>query len=205
VAVNDRHRPGASGRSGRSGLSPEAFESLLAQLDPDRERAGEHYESIRRRLVRLFEWRGCEFPEDLADETFNRVARRLAEGLRIESPDPYGFFCGVAHFLHKEVLRERAREQQARDSGDWPPSTAEEEEEPEDRRLGCIRRCLDELPPDQRQLLLDYHQGEDHIRCRQKLADDLGMGMNALRIRVHRVRRQLGECLDRCLADSRPS
>jgi DNA-directed RNA polymerase specialized sigma24 family protein len=205
VAVSDRHRPGAAVRSGRSGLSPEAFESLLAHLDPDRERAGEHYESIRRRLVRLFEWRGCEFPEDLADETFNRVARRLAEGLRIESLNPYGFFCGVAHLLHKEVLRERAKEQQAIKSGDWAPSRSYEEEEPEDRRLGCIRLCLDEIPPDQRQLLLDYHQGEDRIRSRQKLADDLGMGMNALRIRVHRVRRQLGDCLDRCLGTGRPS
>ena len=41
------------------GMTPEEFEALLAQLDPDRERAGERYETIRRKLVRLFEWRGC--------------------------------------------------------------------------------------------------------------------------------------------------
>jgi DNA-directed RNA polymerase specialized sigma24 family protein len=199
LAVSGGRRPGASLRSGRSGLSREAFESLLAQLGPDRERAGERYESIRRRLVRLFEWRGCEFPEELADETFNRVARRLAEGLTIQSQDPYSFFCGVAHLLHKEVLRERARERQALESGDWTPYSAPEEEEPEDRRLGCIRLCLGQLPADQRQLILDYHQGEDRIRSRQRLSLTLGLPLNALRIRVHRVRRQLGDCLDRCL------
>src|SRR5204863_6195928 len=60
-----------------SGLTRESFEILLAQLDPDRERAGELYETIRRKLIRLFEWRGCACPEDLADETFNRGARQL--------------------------------------------------------------------------------------------------------------------------------
>jgi len=201
--VSGGRRPGASVRSGRSGLSREAFESLLAQLGPDRERAGEHYESIRRRLVRLFEWRGCEFPEELADETFDRVARRLAEGLTIQSQDPYSFFCGVAHLVHKEVLRERARERQAIESGDGVPSSAPEEEEPEDRRLGCIHLCLGQLPADQRQLILDYHQGEDRIRTRQELSSRLRLPMNALRIRVHRARRQLEDCLARCLEQAK--
>ncbi len=42
------------------------------------------------RVARLHE------PEDLADETINRVARRLAEGIELRSNDPYGYFCGVA-------------------------------------------------------------------------------------------------------------
>jgi DNA-directed RNA polymerase specialized sigma24 family protein len=186
------------------GLTAEGFDTLLSQLDPDRERAGELYETIRRKLVRLFEWRGCVSPEDLADETFNRVARRLSEGVELRSNDPYGYFCGVAHLLYKEVLRRAAREHRAIESGDWPPPALTEDDEPSDPRLESLRRCLQRLPPDQRDLVLRYYQGNgqgtndpgDHnIRNRQALASDLGVPMNALRIRVHRARRKLESCV----------
>ena len=108
------------------GLTPEGFDALLAQLNPDRERAGEIYETIRRKLVRLFEWRGCGSPEDLTDETINRVARRLAEGVELRSSDPYGYFCGVAHLVYKEVLRRASREHRALvEGGGWPPVSFE--------------------------------------------------------------------------------
>ena len=187
------------------GLTPEEFEALLAQLDPnDRERAGELYETIRRKLVRLFEWRGCTSPEDLADETINRVARRLAEGVALQSRDPYGYFCGVAHLVFKEVLRRAAREHHAlNEVGGWPPA-ASGDDEPSDRRLDCLRGCLAQLPPDQRDLILQYYkgkndQGENNIRNRQTLAREIGVPMNALRIRVHRIRRRLESCVQECL------
>jgi DNA-directed RNA polymerase specialized sigma24 family protein len=186
------------------GLTAESFDRLLAQLDPDRERAGELYETIRRKLVRLFEWRGCISPEDLADETINRVARRLAEGVELRSNDPYGYFCGVAHLLYKEVLRRAAREHRAIESGHWPSPALTEDDEPSDPRLESLRRCLQRLPPDQRDLVLRYYQGKndqgDHnIRARQALASDLGVPMNALRIRVHRARRKLESCVHEAL------
>ncbi len=182
------------------GLTREEFEALLAQLDPDREKAGERYETIRRKLIRLFEWRGCDRPEDLADETINRVARRLAEGVKFESSDPYGYFCGVAHLVYKEVLRRSSREHRALESGEWPPPLyVPEEEEPSDRRLDCLRHCLAQVPKDQRDLLLHYHQGENNIRNRKALASELGIPLNALRIRVHRVRRKVEDCVHDCL------
>ncbi|HEY3571972.1 MAG TPA: RNA polymerase sigma factor [Thermoanaerobaculia bacterium] len=196
-------REGASRTERLQGLTPEGFEALLAQLDPDREKAGMLYETIRRKLVRLFEWRGCASPEDLADETINRVARRLGEGVELRSNDPYGYFCGVAHLVYKELLRRASREQRALASGDWPPAC--EEEEPSDVRLDCLRRCLAKLPPDQRDLILRYYhgksdQGEGNIRNRQELAREAGIEMNALRIRVHRVRRKLESCVQACLS-----
>jgi DNA-directed RNA polymerase specialized sigma24 family protein len=194
---------GASRTESLQGLTPEAFEALLRQLAPERERAGELYEIIRHKLVRLFEWRGCASPEDLADVTFNRVARRLEEGVELRSNDPYGYFCGVAHLVYKEVLRKAAREHRALVGGDWPPPACEDEE-PSDHRLDCLRRCLAELPPDQRDLVLRYYQGksdqgESNIRSRQRLAREEGIPMNALRIRVHRIRRKLESCIHACL------
>lgn len=175
------------------GMTPEEFEALLRQLHPDRERAGEIYEMIRRKLIRLFEWRGCAFPEDLADETINRVARRIAEGVKLESSS-YGYFCGVAHLLYKETMRRTSREYRAIESGEWPPASVPDEE-PSDWRLESLRQCLEGLDEDQRKLVLGYHQGENNIRTRKALADKMGIEMNALRIRVHRVRRKLEDCV----------
>lgn len=181
--------------SSPGGMTPEGFEALLSFLGPDRDTAGEKYVEIRRKLVRLFEWRGCDGPEDLADETINRVARRLAEGVELRSENPYGYFCGVAHLVFKEVLRRAARERAALESGDWQALPAPDAEE-SDPRLGCVRHCLEELPEDQRRIVLLYHQGENNIRTRKELSEELGIPMNALRIRVHRIRRRLEECVE---------
>ncbi len=184
---------------GSSGVTPEAFEALLRLLGSTHEEAGMRYEAIRRKLIRLFEWRGCEFPEEMTDETFNRVARRVAEGLDLELEDPYGYFCGVAHHIYKEVLRNAARKSAALEKGHWPPAASEEESE--DHRLESLRHCLQLLDEDQRSLLLRYHQGENNIRARKELCDELDIGMNALRIRVHRLRRRLETCIEERLSD----
>lgn len=199
--MTQREETGTPRATRPQGLTREGFDSLLAQLHPDRDRAGELYESTRRKLIRLFEWRGCDRPEDLADETINRVARRMAEGIELKSADSYGYFCGVAHLVYKETLRRSSRELRSLESGEWPPPiyVPEEDEEPADRRLECLHQCLATLPQDKRDLLLRYHQGENNIRNRRTLARDLEIPLNALRIRVHRERRKLEACVHGCL------
>jgi DNA-directed RNA polymerase specialized sigma24 family protein len=182
-------------RGWRSGLTREEFEALLAALDPDREAAGEKYETIRRKLIRLFEWRGCDSPEDLADVTISRVAKRIVEGVDVCSS---GYFYGVAHLVYKEEWRRVAREQRALERGDWPPCQPEEEPE-EDQRLACLNRCLGQLPPGEKNLLLRYYQGDDKIRNRKDLCRERNISINALRIQVHRVRRKLESCVRDCL------
>jgi len=193
--VNETTGTSPAVRPGRSaGLTSESLEALLAFLDADRHLAGLQYEAIRRRLVRLFEWRGFGTPEDLADETINRVARRLQEGTEVRSADPFGYFCGVAHLVSKEVARRAARERAALEREEWQPAPAPDEPDADDR-LDSLRQCLERLPDDQKELVLRYHQESDHIRSRQGLSQELGIPMNALRIRVHRVRRKLEECV----------
>jgi DNA-directed RNA polymerase specialized sigma24 family protein len=89
----------------------ESFDQLLACLDEDRERAGEMYVSIRARLVKFFEWRGSETPDDNADETINRVMRKISEGEIIQNIQSYCY--GVARLLFMEILKEQQKQQDA--------------------------------------------------------------------------------------------
>src|SRR5947199_10461635 len=86
-------------------LTSEAFTKLLARLDPDRERAGEKYEDLRCTLIRFFEWRGAPFPEEHADETFNRVARKLDEGVEIKNVG--GYCYEIARLICLEAFKGR--------------------------------------------------------------------------------------------------
>lgn len=181
-------------------LTGEALESLLTLLDDDREQAAHKYEQIRRRLVQLFLWRGSRVPEELADETINRVARKLGEGLEIQSEDPYRYFCGVAHLVFKELLRRDQRQrrslQEIRHHPMPEPATPDTEE-----RLVCLERCLAKLERGDRELILQFYRGEKSRRIsrRKDLAARLGISVNALRVRAHRLRAKLETCTAACL------
>jgi DNA-directed RNA polymerase specialized sigma24 family protein len=179
------------------GMTPEELKALLDRLAPDPELAGARYVEIRERLVRLLQWRGCEDPEVLADEAINRVARKLARNIDIKAEDPFNYFYGVAHLLHKEAVRKQNRQWRALQ--EYAAIPVKPEQDQEDRQLGCLQRCLDRWPEEQRQFLLRYHGEDDRIRGRQALADELGIGLNALRIRAHRLRRELENCVRLCL------
>lgn len=181
-------------------LTPEALASLLAFLGPEEEEAARVYQQIRKRLVQIFEWRGCARPEELTDETFDRVARKLADGLEVEAEDPLRYFCGVAYRVFKEVLREQQKERRALAEIRHlpPPPGADPEAE---SRLECLDLCLDGVESTQRDLILRYHTGDgrERIDNRQALAEELEMPLNALRIRVHRLRVKIEACVRDCL------
>src|SRR5687768_14772727 len=88
-------------------LTQESFEALLDWLGPEREQAGQKYEQIRTRLIKIFTCRGCCEPELLADETINRVIKRLSEIQANFKGDQARYFYGVANKVHLEYLRRR--------------------------------------------------------------------------------------------------
>jgi DNA-directed RNA polymerase specialized sigma24 family protein len=191
-----------AGQSVKKGwvLTPEAFAKLLERLNPDPEVAGAEYEATRQNLIGLFRWRGFEFPEELADETLNRVARKLDEGAKIENFASY--VTGVARFVLLEALKERERERSAFDSS--PQSTIAEpiyEEGQEDVRRACLEKCLASLPQEARSLVLEYYDDEERTRIEQRkaLAARLGLEINALRNRALRIRTRLEDCVRKCM------
>jgi DNA-directed RNA polymerase specialized sigma24 family protein len=88
-------------------LTTQAFEKLLNAFSLDREEGAAKYEVIRQKLIRYFEWRSIAQADEYADETINRVARRIDEGQQIENLS--GYFYGVARMVSKEALKERDR------------------------------------------------------------------------------------------------
>src|SRR5215831_6920936 len=87
-------------------LTQTAFDRLLACLDSDRDIAADRYLRMRRDLVRLFEWRGCSTPDEFADETINRCARKIQEGEEIRDVATYSI--GVARMLLREMCRDQS-------------------------------------------------------------------------------------------------
>jgi DNA-directed RNA polymerase specialized sigma24 family protein len=180
-------------------LTREAFDGLLASIGPDRDTAGERYLEIRRNLVRLFEWRGAATPEDHADETINRCARKIAEGEQIR--DLASYAIGVARMLFREKARESAREswslEDIREPQVAPPQVAENQED----RVECLRTCLGQITPVNRELILSYYHGEkgEKIKIRKGLTSSLGIPPSTLRMRALRVRETLQMCVETCL------
>jgi DNA-directed RNA polymerase specialized sigma24 family protein len=183
-------------------LTQEAFDNLLITLGGgDRESGSQKYLEIRGNLTRFFEWRGCSFPEDHADETFNRIARKVAEGEEILNPP--GYAMGVARLLLLEVLKSRQKEQSALTEMGQASEPIADSDSDEDR-LDCLRNCLQTLSADNRELILQYYHGEkrEKIQNRKRLIDRLGISLNTLRMRALRLRERLQGCVEQCMAKS---
>jgi DNA-directed RNA polymerase specialized sigma24 family protein len=199
--------PGARAPSGRPGeaparrrwaLTPKAFDSLLAGLDSDRESAGKKYVEVRCNLVRFFEWRGCPFPDDHADETLDRVAKRALGGEDIR--DPVRYILGTARMILLEVNKARAKERLA--LGELANTAAvADEPEPLQPRLECLERCLGGLAAGDREMILQYYRGDKRakIENRKRLTERLQIPLSTLRMRALRVRERLQACVEECL------
>lgn len=186
-------------------LTGEAFARFLACLNKDAERAGASYESIRLALIKFFDWRGALFPEELADESLNRVIRKIAEG---DTPRDVPTYChGVARIVLLESLKRP--ESRRADIEELGQVAASEPEFEPDERLARFERCLRELSAESRQLILQYYQDERRLKInnRLSLAEKLGIPLNALRSRAQRIRDKLEECVTRRLKknDFRPA
>jgi RNA polymerase sigma factor (sigma-70 family) len=183
-------------------LTPEGFKMLLAWLDKDREQAGKKYEHIRQSLVKIFIRRGCDEAEDLADITINRVAGKFPELTHTYVGDPALYFYGVA----KNV----AREHQKHESNKAPLPILSERDDMErkeaaaelEHRYECLEQCLRKLNDDNRELITRYYQRERQakIDSRRELSKQLDISPLALRVRVHRLRNALYQCIQECLA-----
>ena len=182
-----------------SALTISSFQLLLDRLDNDPSR----YEELRLKIAHLLKWRGC--PESHADElvdlTFDRVASKLATGEEIENIGAYA--AGVARFIWLEHSRKNKTEA----VGDDLPETPVEPDlilDDPDARLRCLRRCVaTKLSDEDKHLVVNYYDTEAYEmtkNARRRLADSLGLTLNALKVRACRLRMKLENCINDCVA-----
>lgn len=175
-------------------ITKELFEALLEWLDPDRDAAGQRYETIRAGLVRMFVSKGISDAGHSADEAMDRVMKRLPEIRSNYVGDPAKYFHGVARNLiledrrKKEVVTEVMPECLTKELGESDTSE-------------CLSKCLKQLPRDKRELILDYHlyHGHAKIEHHRQMATELAISEGALRTRAHHLRVSLEKCVLECI------
>src|SRR6266852_615987 len=113
-------------------LRQEDFDRLLSWFDPDPERAGVAYERIRWRLIAMLASRGCRVPEELADETIDRVARRVADIRAAYVGDQAHYFLGVMNNVHHEYLKRPIMPR---------PPEPDDNVETKERTDRCLEKC----------------------------------------------------------------
>jgi DNA-directed RNA polymerase specialized sigma24 family protein len=186
-------------------LTAEQFDALLRQFAPDRDTAGMHYVEVRRRLLTVFTYRGCSNPEELADETMDRVARKLLESAQGDI-DPRALVFGVAWNIARESFH-KARALPLPDDWDRPdPGEFFQADDGPERCDECLHWCLGRLQEGDRTLVLTYFQKEKRAKIAQRLeiARQLGITANALRLRIHRITEHLRPCVVGCMTDKAP-
>jgi DNA-directed RNA polymerase specialized sigma24 family protein len=176
-------------------LSPEDFETLLKWLGPDRELAGQKYEEIRLRLIKIFVRRGCLVAEELADETIDRVCYKIQKIINTYTGDPALYFYGVAQKVYLEYIKKKPY---------IPPMPPVDSIEKREARIACLELCLERLDKPSREFILLYfqHEKQSKIDHHKQMAEQLGVTITALRMRACRIKAILQKCMGNCLRQS---
>ena len=190
-------------------LTQFAFARLLEWLDDGVDSRGATYLEMRRRLVWYFDRRGRPAADELADETFNRIARTLEQAGVIRTRPPARYCFVVAEFVMFEDIRRDRRHVRVDNPRRFeafldrrvPVVDADHSlTERREQRHACLDRCLEALGDEQRDLAIEYYRDarRERIERRRALAARLGISMNALAIRACRIRDTLKKCVEAC-------
>jgi DNA-directed RNA polymerase specialized sigma24 family protein len=177
----------------KSEVTQEKFANFLEWLSPEGDGAGEEYERLRFRLCTFFSQRRCRFSDELADETINRVILKINEE-NIENKLAYCY--GVARNVYRESLRKERNHLDVDEVVIAAAAPAEPSFSGE-----CLDKCLGELSPESRSLILDYFSEVKlaKIELHRRISESLEMTQTALRMRVMRIKQKLKICLHECM------
>lgn len=170
-----------------------AFERFLTALSTDPEVAPGVYQELRDRLVRYFKLRGLIQADEAADETIDRVVKKIGDGSEFDSVIPFCF--GVARLVTLEYYRKQRNE-----AGALRMMARRHEvihDADEDIIESYLKDCLAELTPENRLLVLKYYNFKGkHAKDREPLAAEYGLTLNHLRVKIYRIKRIISKCIE---------
>jgi DNA-directed RNA polymerase specialized sigma24 family protein len=174
-------------------LTPEELQGLFKWLDPDLRNAVAKFQVIQRGLIERFLNRGCMDAETLADETIDRVAKKVPVISETYKGNPASYFHGVAKNVFLEYCRQKRLEAR--------PVPVEPEPVFSELYYSCLEVCLNELSAEKRNLILTYYaeRKSAKIESRKEIRLAMNLKADALRVRTHRVRKTLERCISECV------
>lgn len=184
-------------------IPPKSFDEILDWLNPDRDEAANIYVQLRADLTKIFAWNRCADPDGLTDEVLDRVARKVHAVRPNFEGDPKLFFYGVARNLIKESPK-RLKKQVSIEGTDLAAPDSAVEDESAIMREECLHSCLQKLSAEKRELVLSYYAKEKQAKIdhRTEMARQMGLSVETLRVRLHRIRGVLEKCIERCLDEN---
>lgn len=187
-----------------SQLTPENFENLLNWLETDREQAGILYEEIRQGLIRFFRFRGCNDEDVLADETFNRVAKKVLTFDAEKKAEPSVIIYGFAKNIFLEYRSRRLKEIEFKPDLNYHRSDYKSGFDFEENCLKCLDCCLKKLSETDNRLIIEYYSENKSakIDLRKKLAEELELNAGTLHTKIYRIRINLKKCIQKCLDEN---
>jgi DNA-directed RNA polymerase specialized sigma24 family protein len=102
------------------------------------------------------------------------------------------YFLGVMNNVHHEYLKRPTMP---------GPRNVDGDAETKEKTHLCLEKCLDQLAPNSRQMIERYYaeNKQAKIDLRKRIAEEFGISLNGLRLRVLRIREKLQTCIERCL------
>lgn len=178
-------------------INREDFESLLDWLDENREIAAQKYEAIRLRLIKIFVVQKHFDAENLADQVFDRVCRKLADISENYQGKKELYFYGVARKIHLEA-QSKAKTTELDIDHLAVKNNVDEES---NIHYQCLEKCLQKLSAEDRNLVIGYYQSEKTAKIdqRKQIAERLEITIDNLRIKIFRLRNELKKCVLQCV------
>lgn len=174
------------------------FKRFLKWLASEGNDSAEVYEHIRNVLIKIFNAKGFQSADEMADETIDRVISKIDELEKNYDGKKLHYFLSVARFIQLEHLKKRTFEIEIEKLEAMPDRNRfQDDDEIFSTNILLLKECLKKLNRKNRSIIWDYFNvsKKNKIEKHKKIAEKFSLTHNSLRIKVFRIKKNLAECI----------